>query len=137
MRPEAPDWERGYVRAKECSFSLHCGHCWHWTCPGHFVRVKQTVGPWKMGFGETRCSFSQMFISSQPQAHGMASEPSGEECYAEVEGTVLIRTLCDIQVQRTCEHRVGKRAYLPSGLGPGVVATLGNSGGLALGVLRV
>lgn len=64
-----------------------------------------------MGFGETRCSLSQMFISSQPQACGMASEPSGKECCAEVEGTLLMRTLCGIQVQRMppCEHRVGKK----------------------------
>lgn len=67
----------------------------------------------KMGFGETRCSLFQMFISSQFQAYGMASEPSGEECYPEVEGTVLMRTLCVIQVQRMtpCEHRVGKKGY--------------------------
>lgn len=32
----------------------------------------------KMGFGETMFSLSQVFIQSQPQAHGMASEPSGE-----------------------------------------------------------
>lgn len=74
----------------------------------------------KMGFGETTFSLSQMFISSQPQAHGMASEPSGEERCAEVEGTVPMRTLCDIWVQRMppCKHWVGKKGFTSIRAGP-------------------
>lgn len=76
-----------------------------WKCPGHFIReassplvpvyVMGVSGRKReMGFGETACSLSRVFVSSQPL--GLMSEPPGEECCADVEEAVLMRALCGI-----------------------------------------
>lgn len=103
-RVVAADWKRGYVRGKR-SVVASVYTVGIWKCPGHFIgEASSPLVPvyvmglsgrkGEMGFGETTCSLSWVFVSSQPL--GLMSEPRGEECCAEVEGAVLMRALCGI-----------------------------------------